>query len=252
MAAKARHRRSIRDQRQPAVNAAGDFRLVWLADEAVCAIPEVAAVWPDPVIAPPFYSGAVPRLRVGLTSVGPAPIAVHLPDGRPGTLLRGISYAPGARLIARIRGRSWRSPGANFGRLLFHLLRCGIPAPRLLAFGQRLIGPAIAEWFVLHEPAHGIPLGEWLERADSPARRREVLDRAWSLLNQLHDAGCRYSPVPNLLNVAGDLSVSIGSVPAIRLVRHLSVRQRRGDLLRFLRSLPLSRADLFARYTTSR
>src|SRR5206468_3061726 len=39
-----RDRRSIRDQRQPAVIASQ--RLVWVAGEAVCAIPEVAATWP--------------------------------------------------------------------------------------------------------------------------------------------------------------------------------------------------------------
>jgi tRNA A-37 threonylcarbamoyl transferase component Bud32 len=231
MAAKARLRRSIRDQRQPAVTAAGDLRLVWLADEAVCAIPEVAAVWPKPAIDAPFYGDAVARLRVGLT-----PITIPLPDGRPGTLLRGTSLAPVARLLARIRGRSWRSPGANFGRLLFHLQRCGIPAPRLLAFGQRLTGPATAEWFALHEPASGIPLAEWLEKTNSQECRREVLERVRSLLKDLHDAGCRYSPAPNLLHVEEDLSVSIGSVLAVRLERRISARQRRADLTRFLRT----------------
>ena len=30
-------------------------RLVWLAEEAVCAVPDVAATWPTPAIAAPFY-----------------------------------------------------------------------------------------------------------------------------------------------------------------------------------------------------
>jgi tRNA A-37 threonylcarbamoyl transferase component Bud32 len=247
LAAKARLHRSIRDQRQPAVTAAGDFRLVWLADEAVCAIPEVAEVWPRPAIAPPFYGDAIPRSRVGLT-----PITIQLPNGRPGTLFRGTSSAPVTRLLARVRGRSWRSPGANFGRLLFHLQRCGIPAPRLLAFGQRLTGPAAAEWFALHEPARGIPLAEWLEKADSPTDRREALDRARCILKELHDAGCRYSSAPNLLHVEDELSVSIGSVSAVRLERRISAWQRRADLTRFLRSLPLTRTELVARNTTRR
>ncbi len=55
--AAARHakRRSIRDQLQPE-GASQKQRLVWLAGEAVCAIPEIAVEWPKPAVAPPFYS----------------------------------------------------------------------------------------------------------------------------------------------------------------------------------------------------
>jgi tRNA A-37 threonylcarbamoyl transferase component Bud32 len=128
------NRRSIRDQREAAIV---DQRLVWVADEAVCAIPEIAANWPRPAIVPPFYS------------CEPAAIRIQLPDGRSARLVRGWSFAPVARLFAAIRGKSWRSPAAKIARDLFQRQRYGLPAPRLYAFGQRLTGPFTAEWFVL-------------------------------------------------------------------------------------------------------
>ena len=39
-------RRSIRDQRQSTVTGL-DQRLVWVTEEAVCAVPEIAAIWLD-------------------------------------------------------------------------------------------------------------------------------------------------------------------------------------------------------------
>ena len=61
----------------------------------------------------------------------------------------------------------------------------GIPAPRLLAFGQRKTGSATADSFALYEPPGGIPLAEWLaDKARSPDDRREVLTRAGRLLRE--------------------------------------------------------------------
>lgn len=128
-------RRSVRDQRE-AVNT--DQRLVWLADEAVCAIPEIASIWPKPAVVPPFY--ACPS----------GTISIQLADGRVAKLIRGRSFAPFARLLARLRGKSWRSPGMALARDLFQRERYGQSGPKLYAFGQRFTGPVTAEWFVLH------------------------------------------------------------------------------------------------------
>jgi len=132
-----RNRRSIRDQRESVPNI--EQRLVWLAGEAVCAIPEIAAMWPKPAVAPPFYS------------CDPGTIRIQLPDGRPATLMRGRSFAPLARFRAFLRGKPWRSPGVKLGRDLFQKQRYGLPAPRLYAFGQRRTGRCSAEWFALYE-----------------------------------------------------------------------------------------------------
>ncbi|MBX9585604.1 MAG: phosphotransferase [Gemmataceae bacterium] len=205
LAAKARGRRSVRDQRQPA-GALPDQRLVWLAGEAVCAIPEVAAVWPMPAVRPPYYGAPA----------GPSVIA--LPDGRSAVLVRGRSVDLLGRLRAWLRGRPWRSPGVALGRVLFHLERYGVPAPRLYAFGQRITGPASAEWFALYEPPAGVPVTD-------PHRAEPVLRR-------LHDAGCRYVGRGPLLWVDDAGRVSVGNPAAVRIVRRVTDRDRRADLIR--------------------
>lgn len=192
LAAKLRGRRSVRDQRQP--DAGVSQRLVWLAGEAVCAVPDVAESWPTPAGGPPFY-GRPPGAEL-----------VHLPDGRAAVLRRGRSIDPVGRLRAWLRGRPWRSPGATLGRVLFHLERYGVPGPKLYAFGQRG-----ADWFVLHEPPAGRP---------GPA--------AGTLLDQLHAAGCR--PVADGWAWVDDAGrVTVGDPTAVRIVRRLTGRQRRAD-----------------------
>ena len=199
--AAARHsrRRSVRDQLAPAPAQ----RLVWLAGEAVCAIPEVAAAWPLPAVAPTFAA--------------------------PGTVLvRGRSFAPFGRLRARLRATPWRSPGVTIGRVLFHLQRYGVPAPRLLAFGQTLTGPARAEWFALYDTPPGVPLREWRLTA-SPAECRSVFEAVARLLDALHAAGCVLIDAKNAFAVCGG-QVSVADPRAVRIVRRVSGSARARDL----------------------
>jgi tRNA A-37 threonylcarbamoyl transferase component Bud32 len=212
-------RRSVRDQRQPVATTAGQ-RLVWLAGEAVCAVPDVAATWPRPAACTPFY-GEAPSAR-----------RLRLPDGRLAELIRGRSSAPLGRFVAWLRGRPWRSPGATLGRVLFHLDRYGLPAPRLYAFGQRETSPASAEWFALHEPPAGRPLADWLAATPAADRRDDVFEQCGRLLDELHDAGCR--PAGPVFWVDPDDRVSVGGVRHVRIVRSVSPRDRRRDAARFL------------------
>lgn len=217
-AAKLRDRRSIRDQRQPAATGTPQ-RLVWLAGEAVCAVPDVAATWPTPAAAAPFYG------------CEPGTLTVRLPDGREGVLIRGRSFSPFGRLRAKFRERPWRSPGVTLGRVLFHLERYGVPAPRLLAFGQRFTGCATAEWFALHSPPPG-PIPGTLDLAAA-----EDLGR---VLRRLHDSGCR--PVGEPLAVFGlsDHGVAVRDVTRLRIVRRITVRDHRErDVGRLAAALPL-------------
>jgi hypothetical protein len=207
-------RRSVRDQLQPGGAAQ---RLVWLAGEAVCAVPDVAAVWPSPAITAPFYDGPV-----GAES------RVELADGRPAVLLRFRTFAPVARFAARLRGRSWRSPGATLGRVLFHLERYGIPAPRLFAFGQRETSAASAESFVLHAPPVGSPPTEWLHHSTCADVKRQCE----ALLHRLHAAGCRLAGRSNPFRVDAAGRVSVGDPRGVRLDRKLSPRARRADAAR--------------------
>jgi len=217
-------RRSIREQR---LSNAVAQRLVWVAGEAICAVPDVAARWPAPSVDSPFYGEPPGRL------------SIRLPDGRAAHLMRGRSFDPIGRLIHWLRGKSWRSPGATMGRILFHLDRHGVPAPQLLAFGQRLTGFASAEWFVLHTPpAPSIP--------DLASSRARGIGRC---LKQLHDAGCRPLGDPRSLFGAAEY-VSIRDVAAIRLVKRLTRRNRMDDLGRLVAGLarPL-RESVWSGYT---
>jgi tRNA A-37 threonylcarbamoyl transferase component Bud32 len=205
-------RRSIRDQRQPAVTGV-DQRLVWLAGEAVCAVPDVAAVWPTPAITAPF-SGAPDGT-----------FTIKLSDGRPAVLVRGRSFTPLGRCVASVRGRSWRSPGATLGRVLFHLQRYGVPAPRLFAFGQRETGRASAEWFALYEPPAGRTVGH------------QDLEPCLALLGELHDAGCRPDLRLGMPFRIADGRAVVGDPRSIRIVRRLTDRDRRADVRRLSHAL---------------
>ena len=219
-------RSSVRDQRPPAV----PQRLVWLAgtEEAV-AVPELAAVWPTPAAVAPFYPDPSDD------HPGPAQEWVTFPDGRRGLLRRFTSVDPVGRLGAVLRGRPWRSPGATAARVLFHLERHGVPGPRLLGFGQRLVAPLWAESFVLSDPPAG---------AAPTAGQRDLLWECGGLLRRLHDAGCRMAPGEPLF-VAGSGGVAVASPFAVRLCKRLTDGDRRADLRRLVRRelVGLSRAD---------
>lgn len=218
-AARLRHRRSFREQRLPVATAPAQ-RLVWLEGEAVCAIPEVAAVWPVGGGMAPFYGGP------------PGTVLLTEGDLR-GVLVRGRSVAPLGRLAAWLRGRPWRSPGAVLGRLLFHLQRYGIAAPRLLAFGQRPTGPIGTEWFALHTPP-GEPL------PDSPdAATCEGLGR---LLRRLHEAGCRPTSPPRDCFGRTEQGPCVRNVAALRLCRVRRTHRSR-DLAQLIAALGADSRD---------
>ena len=142
-------RSSVRDQRRPA---GPHLRLVWLAGEAVCVRPELVDDWPDPADGAPFY---------GTPTVGE--------DYNEAVLVRWHTFDPLGRLRAALRERPWRSPAAKAARHLFHLERFALPGPRLLAFGQKLTGRAMAESFVLHTRPGGMTVGITAEVATTIA-----------------------------------------------------------------------------------
>ncbi|VTR97251.1 heptose kinase : : Kdo [Gemmata massiliana] len=215
--AAARHakRRSIRDQLQPE-GASQKQRLVWLAGEAVCAIPEIAAEWPKPAVAPPFYCpGANDAIALRVL-------------GYDATLVRGYTSAPVGRFRAWARAAPWRAPGVTIGRVLFHLQRYGVPGPRLLAFGQRLTSAIGAEWFALYESPPGMPLQKWRYTA-SFAARRAALDRVADCLAKLHAAGCVLTD-PQAAFSVHDGAACVTDPRAVRIVRRVRTSARRRDL----------------------
>ncbi|MDY3555816.1 lipopolysaccharide kinase InaA family protein [Gemmata sp. JC717] len=214
LGAAARHatRRSVRDQLQPG---ARPQRLVWLAGEAVCAVPEIAAVWPTPAIRSPFYgSGPTGALKVRMA-------------GRDAVLARGRESAPLGRLRAWVRATPWRSEGVTIGRVLFHLERYGVPAPRLMGFGQRLTGLVSAEWFALYDAPPGVPLRKWRRTASSSARRA-ALASVLACLDALHAAGCVLTDPKNAFAFDNG-RVSVADPRAVRIVRQVGAATRRRD-----------------------
>ncbi len=162
-------RSSLRDQRQGSGEAP---ELIWLAQEAVCVTTEAAHWWPQPPDAPPFYGD------------NPRDITWTLPSGESGYLMRGWTRLNLKGLWNHWRGYPLSSPGQRWARLLIHLQRRGIAAPRLLAFGHRPRSWHSLEWFVLCAP-HSSPC--------SLDDDRRLIDLG-RLLRQLHDADCLLVP----------------------------------------------------------
>lgn len=232
------HRASVRAQRQPPDE---QQRLVWVAGEAVVAIPEVAADWPTPAECSPFY----PPIPAATPPHGKRE-RVTLPGGQSAVLVRFHTVDPVGRMMATVRERPWRSPSATAARVLFHLDRHGIPAPRLLAFGQRFVSTVAAESFLCADMPTGVnSLANFLARTDAtPSERAVVLAECGRLLRRLHDAGLRPTASDSvndpLFVVSADSAVSVGSPFAVRLAKRTSKQQRAADLARFLQ--PLDRA----------
>jgi tRNA A-37 threonylcarbamoyl transferase component Bud32 len=244
---------SVRLQRQ-AVSADVQQRLVWLAGEAVVAIPEVAAVWPTQTICAPFFPDT-PEV----TPTGGHRERVTFADGRQGVMVRFTTSDPLGRLLAAVRERPWRSPGATAARVLFHLQRHDIPAPRLLAFGQRMTSRTGGESFVVGEmPPHATAVSAYLaDPTISVSERRVVLRECGRLLRKLHDAGCRPArtadPNDPLFVVSGlEATVAVGSPFAVRVARRVNESERRRDVKRFVASLARSdRARVLRGYSSS-
>ena len=167
-------RSSLRDQR----HGEGEIpELIWLAQEAICVTTEAARWWPHAAAAPPFY---------GISS---GDTLWTLPSGETGYLLRGCSFLGMKGWWNRLRWRPLPSPAQRWARLLIHLQRHKVPAPRLLAFGHRPRSWHSVEWFVLCAP-YSVPCSFDDDR---------LLKDLGRLLRRLHHASCLLIPSPDSL-----------------------------------------------------
>jgi hypothetical protein len=204
-AARMRRRKKIRSQRVPA-GAAVNQELVRIGGETVCAVPELGLLFNDPA--------AVARVYDPANHGQP----ISLPDTRAGLLRVSRYVLPLARWLAVIRGKPWRSPELKIARLLFHLERHGIPAPKLQAYGQTVPRVAPAGSFVLFEPLAADPL------------RPEHETAALELLDRLHEAECRLIEVGRGGEPFGviDGRIVIRDPTRVRLTRRLRRRHMEG------------------------
>ncbi|WP_157369465.1 lipopolysaccharide kinase InaA family protein [Zavarzinella formosa] len=139
-ATKLRKRPGIR--RQLGQQADAKQLLVRIQGETVCAVPAIADDLRNDVIIRQLHDAT----RTALPAMLPA-----------GTCWKANEYRrPWGRCWAALRGKSWRSDELKLARLVMHLERYGVPAPKIVAYGQRTTGMN-ATAFVAYE---GSPTGD--------------------------------------------------------------------------------------------
>jgi tRNA A-37 threonylcarbamoyl transferase component Bud32 len=181
-------RRHVREKRQPAL-APGTQGWTCVDGEALCVTPA--------------WEQACP----GETPAWLSPDGQPLPSGQE-SARRWLTLPDGGRaLLVRRRSRpAWRKGSTEEQRqavVLLRLQRHGVPAPAVLALGQRAHSSREVDSFLLTEPAPDtVSLAAWLTRlsgrSDPAARkeRRRLLREAGSLLRRLHGAGCHLRDDP--------------------------------------------------------
>ena len=153
------------------------IRLVWLDDECIVTIPELAKHWPS-----------------------------ALEEAETGQYRRIRNFAPFGRLWAHLRNVPWRSPAAHSARLLAQLQRANLPAPRLLAYGQTLEPFARSTSFLLTDrPSDAVPFAAALPASGDS--RVAFLKQCGRFLKSLHQSGAaiRNSRTPSILVSHGSL-----------------------------------------------
>jgi heptose I phosphotransferase len=117
------------------------------------------------------------------------------PDGERALLVRRNGRLSLAEVGGWLLGRSPTSPEQRQATLLFRLQRHAVPAPCVLAMGQRQRLPWQRDSFLLTAPdADAVRLDAWLSRrresAAEQATRRRVLREAGAVLHRMHEASC--------------------------------------------------------------
>lgn len=224
-------RRGIREQRQPPLTAKAQ-RLVWLDGEALCALPEVA----DDLRSPSARTALYDESRNG---------SEWCLSTRPKAKLQVRSYP------SWFHGRSWRAPEVRLARLLFHLERFHLEAPKLLAYGQRRNRNRI-EAFILfeHHLNASTGLGASLREASS-FRSERLQENLVNVMNRLHEAGCAARTIDTFVVVERDNGPLIRIFDPRRLDfrRQLTARQKIADWRRVIRSMqPYCDIDAIKRF----
>jgi hypothetical protein len=188
---------------------AAEQELVRIGGEMVCAIPAVARELNSQSAIDSLYD--------------PANHGRELVVGESKGQLQVAGYRlPAGKLWSSLRGKSWRSRELKIARLLFHLERFGIAAPKLLAYGQRPSSRFAIGAFVLAQPMDCEPptFGD--------------AERLRALLERLHGTGCQLRGIGTNGEPFGKHhdDVVIHDLGRLRLNRRLSERHMARDRAR--------------------
>jgi heptose I phosphotransferase len=241
-------RRHIREKRQPPVQPQA---WIGLDGEALCVSPIMQQRCGERI---PDY------LRLHSQYPGCTDALVRRWPASPGADRTLLVQRREQRSFAELWRRSSVSPEHRQAALLLRLQRHGIPAPQVLALGQRRDGGGRRESLLLTEPlSDTCSLEAWLA---CQTRRRATLagqERRWSVLRQtgallhrLHEASCYLRIGPTGCGLAvrqtdGEITVVLEHVESIAPRRRQQPRLARYDLTRMQRLLHAAgcgRADI--------
>lgn len=179
--------RKTREQRLTALPI-GSQQLIWLDGEALCVTPEFEAA----------VAGNIPDWLTRPLADASRNCLAHTTLTIPQVGLATFVQRRRTDFVDWLRSRLKRKPPVSSELrllgLIFRLQRHGIFTPRVLAYGQRVSGPAQVESFLLTAPTAATgPLTPWLATADD-SQHRAVLRAAGAFLRRLHDAACYFAP----------------------------------------------------------
>jgi Lipopolysaccharide kinase (Kdo/WaaP) family len=229
-------------------------RVIWCDGEALCITPQLLT----------RLDGHRPSWLY-LDNLPSAPMhwrrreSIQLPGNEAGDLTRR-RVRSWSLLLRCLLGKSRpNSPELREAGVLFRLERFGLPAQRLLAFGQRSLSPTRLESFILREiPAGFVSFGAWLREPGANSDRRlrwQLLRASGELLRRLHDACffCWPNPeakIDDLLAVVSrpgtNPEIVVGNAGLLVSRRRELTGARRTDLRRLMHSSTgraLSRTD---------
>jgi tRNA A-37 threonylcarbamoyl transferase component Bud32 len=221
-------KRHIRELLRPPL-APGTQNLIWLDGEALCVTREFDQEFQGRL--PSWLPRLPPRTTAGRHL---HEMTVPLPEARLGRLSVRRESRPLRWLWSRLCGRRPASPELQEAANLFRLQRFGLPAPRLLAVGQRQNPPWRCQSFLLTEADRRVAcLMDWLlGRECAPLEpdhfheRRRLVQQAADIVRRIHEAGFALPGMPELRGMlglreeeSGERHIVVQSAAGLRAVR---------------------------------
>ncbi|MDW8242109.1 MAG: hypothetical protein RMJ88_02735 [Thermogemmata sp.] len=209
---------SLRTARQQLSSVHIPSHIYWLDEQAVCVTDEALRWWPAPPASPPIY-GEPPGETEWIT-----------PSNDLACLLRGRYRFSIACVWRLLSNRAKITPDMQYARILMHLRRFNVPAPRLLAFGHRRITKRTVEWFFLSTPY----MRPWI-----PTTADNYFLIGY-FLKCLHNASCivRCTKLHDVFGTYNGI-ISIKKIDAIKVIHRMTGTVMHNNLYHILQFYPI-------------